>query len=166
MPISFFCVSTLLAFKCKRNPALLSEMKKFLFLLFSAAALLVTAVPSSRPGGALKHPLSRPSSLRGFLSPRRQVTEQSVLSLSIVLPATHSTLTHTHTHTHICRSRRAIAVSHDVRYVICTALTIDNTITTTSRDAGITARAWVLNGGMQRVAFENGVAVSTQHTRR
>ena len=101
MPISFFCVSTLLAFKCKRNPALLSEMKKFLFLLFSAAALLVTAVPSSRPGGALKHPLSRPSSLRGFLSPRRQVTEQSVLSLSIVLPATHSTLTHTHTHTHM-----------------------------------------------------------------
>ena len=30
-----------------RNPALLSEMKKLIFLIFSAAALLVSAVPSS-----------------------------------------------------------------------------------------------------------------------
>ena len=51
-------------------------------------------------------------------------------------------------------------MSDDV-YVICTALIINNTITTTSRDVGVTTRAWVLNGGMQRVAFENGVAVST-----
>ena len=43
-----------LIFNCKkqrqRNPALLSEMKKFIFLLLSAAALLVTAVPSSLRG--------------------------------------------------------------------------------------------------------------------
>ena len=45
-----------------RNPALLIEMKKFIFLLLSAAALLVTAVPSSL---------------------RRQVTEQiGALSVS------------------------------------------------------------------------------------